>query len=118
MKIIHNDLEEAIMGVRLTGISTPMGGVSWEYTNKAEKDSVPLLICPGQKIKVFISSICGVERYDKVRSKLKSSIEATQLADVYLFEEAGAASLTYINLQSSMEMKKKLKASKIRIPKF
>lgn len=78
------------MGVRLTGISTPMGGVSWEYTNKAEKDSVPLLICPGQKIKVFISSICGVERYDKVRSKLKSSIEATQLADVYLFEEAGA----------------------------
>lgn len=94
MKIIHNDLEEAIMGVRLTGISTPMGGVSWEYTNKAEKDSVPLLICPGQKIKVFISSICGVERYDKVRSKLKSSIEATQLADVYLFEEAGAASLS------------------------
>ena len=83
-----------IMGVRLTGISTPMGGVSWEYTNKAEKDSVPLLTYPGQKIKVFISSICGVERYDKVRSKLKSSIEATQLADVYLFEEAGAASLS------------------------
>lgn len=83
-----------IMGVRLTGISTPMGGVSWEYTNKTEKDSVPLLTYPGQKIKVFISSICGVERYDKVRSKLKSSIEATQLADVYLFEEAGAASLS------------------------
>ena len=47
------------MGVRLTSISTPVGGVSWEYT-KAEGRSTPLLISPGQKIKVFISSICGV----------------------------------------------------------
>lgn len=25
------------MGVRLTGISTPVGGVSWEYTKGAER---------------------------------------------------------------------------------
>ena len=42
------------MGVRLTGISTPVGGVSWEYI-KAEEPSTPLPISPGQKIKVFIS---------------------------------------------------------------
>ena len=29
------------MGVRLTGISTPVGGVSWEYTKGA---SAPLLV--------------------------------------------------------------------------
>lgn len=73
MKIIHNDLEEAIMGVRLTGISTPMGGVSWEYTNKAEKDSVPLLICPGQKIKVFISTLNLCSNQISKRLSAKSS---------------------------------------------
>lgn len=57
------------MGVRLTGISTPVGGVSWEYTKGAEC-SAPLSIFPRQKIKVFISSICGVEKYDKVRDEL------------------------------------------------
>lgn len=41
------------MGVRLTSISTPIGGASWEYI-KAEERSFPLLISPGQKIKVFI----------------------------------------------------------------
>ena len=80
------------MGVRLTGISTPIGGLSWEYTGSAENvDS--LMVSPGQKIKVFISSICGVEKYDKVRAELKKAIEDTQLADVYLFEGKGAASL-------------------------
>ena len=85
-------MREKEMGVRLTGISTPGGGVSWEH-KKAEKRSVPLLISPGQKIKVFISSICGVEKYDKVRAELKSAIEATQLADVYTFEGKGASTL-------------------------
>lgn len=80
------------MGVRLTGISTPVGGLSWEYT-KAEEQTTPLLMSPGQKIKVFISSICGVEKYDKVRAELKNSIEATQLADVYTFEGQGASTL-------------------------
>lgn len=81
------------MGVRLTGISTPVGGVSWEYT-KTEENSTPLLISPGQKIKVFISSICGVEKYDKVRAELKTAIERTQLADVYTFESKGASTLS------------------------
>lgn len=49
------------MGIRLTGISTPVGGLSWEY-EKSEEKSVPLPISPGQKIKVFISSICGVDK--------------------------------------------------------
>lgn len=80
------------MGIRLTGISTPVGGVSWEYT-KEEEQSTPLLISPGQKIKVFISSICGVEKYDKVRTELKNAIEGTQLADVYTFEGEGASTL-------------------------
>ena len=51
------------MGIRLTGISTPIGGVSWEFTKKEEETTI-LPILPGQKIKVFISSICGVEKYD------------------------------------------------------
>ncbi len=50
-------------------------------------------IIPGQKIKVFISSICGVEKYDKVRKELKDAIEKTQLADVYTFENEGASTL-------------------------
>lgn len=80
------------MGVRITGISTPVGGITWEYT-KAEERTMPLLISPGQKIKVFISSICGVEKYDKVRIELKKAIESTQLADVYTFEGEGASTL-------------------------
>ena len=52
------------------------------------------MISPRQKIKVFISSICGVERYDKVRLELKKAIESTQLAEVYLFEGAGASTLS------------------------
>lgn len=84
---------EEKMGVRLTGISTPVGGVSWEYT-KEEKNSTSPPISPGQKIKVFISSICGVEKYDKVRSDLKSAIESTQLAEVYTFESKGASTLS------------------------
>lgn len=80
------------MGIRLTGISTPVGGLSWEYT-KAEEELAPLMVSPGQKIKVFISSICGVEKYDKIRAELKNAIEATQLAEVYTFENKGASTL-------------------------
>lgn len=81
------------MSVRFTGINTLFGRLSWGCTKKAEDKSDPLRISPGQKIKVFISSICGVEKYDKVRAELKSAIEATQLADVYIFEERDASSL-------------------------
>ena len=49
---------------------------------------------PEQKIKVFISSIYGVKKYDKVRADLKSAIESTQLADVYVFESNGASTLS------------------------
>lgn len=34
-----------------------------------------------------------MEKYDKVRADLKSAIEATQLADVYIFEGKGASTL-------------------------
>lgn len=80
------------MGIRLTGISTPVGGLSWEYT-QAKEQKAPTAVIPGQKIKVFISSICGVEKYDKVRAELKNAIESTQLADVYTFEGEGASTL-------------------------
>lgn len=46
-----------------------------------------------QRIRVFISSICGVEKYDVVRAELKHAIEATNLADVYTFETNGASTL-------------------------
>lgn len=90
------------MGIRVTGISTPVGGLSWEYT-RSDKQNIPLIISPGQKIKVFISSICGVEKYDKVRAELKSAIEATQLADAYTFESKGACPGLYENMQSVLE---------------
>ena len=47
----------------------------------------------GRKIKVFISSICGIEKYDTVRAKLKCAIEDTKLAEVYTFEGKGASTL-------------------------
>ena len=39
----------------------------------------------GWKIRVFISSHCGNEKYDNAREKLKHLIEETGLAEVYLF---------------------------------
>lgn len=80
------------MGVRITGISTPVGGLSWEYTKK-EATTDALINFSGQKIKVFISSICGQEKYDKVRNELKKAIENTQFAEVYTFESRGASTL-------------------------
>lgn len=81
------------MGIRLTGISTPVGGVSWEFTERMEAPTPPSLQ-PGRKIEVFISSICGDDgKYDHVRTELKKAIEETGLANVYLFEGEGAASM-------------------------
>lgn len=92
---VHN-LEE-YMGIRITGISTPVGGVSWEYTEKTgEKELIPTI--SGQKIKVFISSKCGDNgKYDDVRARLKEAIENTNLADVYSFEDEGASTLSAIS---------------------
>lgn len=81
------------MSIRLTGISTPIGGISWEYASSEEKKTSPM-ISTCSKIKVFISSICGVERYDKVRAELKCAIESTNLAEVYTFEGKGASTLS------------------------
>lgn len=81
------------MGIRLTGVSTPIGGASWEFT-KPKKESAPSSIVPDSKIKVFLSSICGNEKYNNVRADLKKAIEKTQLADVYTFESEGASTLT------------------------
>lgn len=80
------------MAIRLTGISTPIGGVTWEYSEN-KKQEVLKPVIPDRKINAFISSICGRTRYDDVRAKLKKSIESTKLADVYTFEAEGASSL-------------------------
>lgn len=81
------------MGIRFTGISTPFGGATWEFTEKPEVLMLPSLQ-PGRKIEVFISSICGDNgKYDHVRAELQKAIEGTGLANVYLFEDKGAASI-------------------------
>lgn len=82
------------MGIRLTGISTPFVGAEWEYTDKGEHVT-PFIISPDQRIKVFISSICGDNgKFDRVRANLKKVIEDTKLADVYLFEAEDASTLS------------------------
>lgn len=81
------------MGSRITEISTPFSGSTLKCV-PFEKQNVPSLISPDGKIKVFISSICGVEKYDKIREELKNLIESTQLAQVYTFEGKGASTLT------------------------
>lgn len=82
------------MGIRITEVSTPIGGIAWEYTDKHELSAIPSLNA-GQKISVFVSSQCGDKgKYDHVRTELKKAIEATGIADVYLFEDEGAASIS------------------------
>ena len=81
------------MAIRLTGISTPFVGAEWEYINDDKTEERSLHLTPGRKIRVFISSICGVEKYDRVRSELKEKLEATGIADVYTFENEEASSL-------------------------
>lgn len=82
------------MDIRATEISTPFGGVAWEYTDKKEVPTIPSLRA-GRKINVFVSSICGDKgKYDRVRAELKNAIEATEIANVYLFEAEGAASIS------------------------
>ncbi len=81
------------MGIRVTEIRTPFGGLAWEYTDKNNMPATPPL-ATGRKINVFVSSKCGDKgKYDHVRAELKKSIEATNIADVYLFEDEGASSV-------------------------
>lgn len=58
-----------------------------------ENDFIPVKVVPDRKLKVFISSICGVPKYDSVRIKLKQTIEATCLAEAYTFEGKEASTL-------------------------
>lgn len=81
------------MNARLTGFSTPFIGASWEYKDNKEQKA-PRPIIPDEKIKVFISSICGEDKYDRIRAELKQAIENTQLANVYTFEGKGASTLS------------------------
>lgn len=86
--------EKNKMGIRLNGISTPFGGVQWEYTDEGQQYDFEKSILPSRKLRVFISSICGDNgKYDKVRNTLKKKIEETQLAEVYLFEDEPASTL-------------------------
>ena len=81
------------MAIRLTGFSTPFGGINWEYLDKAKvkmKDE----LYPTRKLQIFISSKCGEPKYDNIRKKLKEAIVATGLADVYLFEASEASTLS------------------------
>ena len=53
------------MGIRLTGLSTPVIGVEWEYTDKrksVEEITPSLKIESSHKIKIFISSQHGDNR--------------------------------------------------------
>lgn len=48
------------MGIRLTGISTPVGGATWEFkeSNKEYQDNEKDVgLTPDRKVEVFISSI-------------------------------------------------------------
>ena len=86
------------MNFRINGLNTPLGGITWEYKDKEEeKDAITPSIFPSQKVKVFISSICGVEKYDNVRAELKGMLERTQFFDVYTFESKGASSISACN---------------------
>jgi hypothetical protein len=54
------------------------------------------MLTPNNKLSVFISSACGKgkERYNVIRKQLKTSIEETNLANVYLFEGTQASTLS------------------------
>ena len=53
------------------------------------------MIIPERKINVFISSKCGDnDKYDRIRAELKVAIESTNLANVYMFEEKTASTLS------------------------
>lgn len=63
------------------------------YTESVKPQKVQII--PERKIKVFISSRCGDEgKYDRIRSELKVAIESTNLAEVYMFEEKPASTLS------------------------
>lgn len=87
------DLLRRLVGkFRLTSINAFGFGASWEYKDK-NKQNVFSTVRTNFKIKVFVSSIYGKEKYDKIRMDLKRAIERTGLAEVYLYEDNGASTL-------------------------
>lgn len=80
------------MSVGLTDMRTPFNGVEQGYTRKGRLANT-FQIIPHQKIRVFISSICGQPKYDVIREELRAAIEDTSLANVYVFEGEGASTL-------------------------
>lgn len=80
------------MGAGLTDMRTPFSGAAQGYTRKRRSVNT-FQIVPHQKIRVFISSICGLPKYDSIREELRAAIEATSLASVYVFEGEGASTL-------------------------
>lgn len=54
------------------------------------------LLTPNKKVNVFISSACGdgKEKYNEIRKQLKTLIEDTGCAKVYLFEDEAASTLS------------------------
>jgi len=51
------------------------------------------MIIPNEKIKVFISSKVGEQKYDLIRTGLRALIESTGLANTYVFEVEEASSI-------------------------
>jgi len=51
------------------------------------------MITPDEKIKIFISSRIGEQKYDIVRTGLRTLIESTGLANTYVFENEEASSI-------------------------
>lgn len=80
------------MSAGLTDMRTPFSGAAQGYTRK-RRSANTFQIVPHQKIRVFISSICGLPKYDAIREELRTAIEATSLASVYVFEGEGASTL-------------------------
>lgn len=65
-----------VKSINLTGISTPLGGLTWDTKEKRKFDA-------SFKLRVFIGSIAN-DKYDESREVLKQEIESTGLANVYL----------------------------------
>ncbi len=80
------------MSANLTEIESSVDGLLQENISAESKES--LLISPNRKIRVFVSSNCKKDKYKEIRKELKNKIEGTGLADVYLFEDKKAATLS------------------------
>lgn len=63
------------MGIRLTGLTTPYGGLSWEFVSKVNFGA-------NRKITVFLIINSGNKKAKSAAKKLKKGIEQTKLAEV------------------------------------